>query len=366
MSPIYQIYIESKTTNDAKIYRGFVCNQSKIFSVAGYVNTDPNQKIHKGKVAQIFPNGKAKINITNDFEVYTERSFKGLTMSLGDTVWVQSTNNSPVEMAYKNPKGTLNIALPLGPVILYPFDSGIHISQRLKNYPEFANTLKQHFEGMAGTFGIKFRLASKDYSLKLLEKIISFGKAVWDQDEYNRTELLIFNELLSYFLSPVEVFTNDPEVEKWIQKSFHNIFEIPIQIKKLPQDLEALEDAWDRACRRDILLSSGGNILLQETAGCLVVDVNAGANSSFETVNKEVIKILPNILLEGRFGGKIVVDLLPIPSYSVREQLLSDFYEACEFSDMAVQLYGISKMGLLEFILPRRGYPLWWIDKNFL
>lgn len=365
MSSTYQIYIESKVRDTAKLYRVFVRTPDKTCSVSGYVTQDLHQKIHNGKVSQVFPNGKAKIHVSDGLDIYTERSFKGKIINVGEKVWVQTNNNSPLELAHKNPGGTLNIALPCGPIILYPFDSGIHISQRLKHYPEFANNLKQHFEALAGRFGIKFRLASKDYSFNLLNQIISFVKTVWDQNEYNRIEFLIFNQLLNYFLFPTDIFTNDPEIEQWIQKSFCNIFEIPIQIKRMPLDIEMLEDAWDLACRRYVPLSSGGNILLQETSGCLVVDVNAGSDSSFEHVNREVIKILPHFLIEGRFGGKIVVDLLPISNYSEREQLLSNFYEAFQMCDVSVQLYGISKMGLLEFILPRRGYPLWWIDKHF-
>jgi hypothetical protein len=365
MSSTYQIYIESQITEAAKLYRVFVHDSDKICFVSGYLSLDPHQKIHSGQVSQIFKNGKAKIHVSDDLSIYTERSFKGKNINVGEKVWVQSNNNSVLELAYKDPKGTLNIALPCGPIILYPFDSGIYISQRLKQYPEFAHSLKQHFEAMAGRFGIKFRLASKDYSFALLKQVISFVKTVWDQNEYNKIEFLVFNQLLNYFLFPTEIFTNDPEIERWFQKSFGNIFEIPLQIKPLPQDTEILEDAWSMACRLSVPLPSGGVLFLQETLGCLVIDVNAGADSSLENVNREAIKILPHFLVEGRFGGKVVVDLLPTANYSEREQLCYKFYEAFQMFDVQVQLYGISKMGLLEFILPRRGYPLWWIDKQF-
>lgn len=366
METSYQIYIDRQTVDQENLYRVFVRHSGSICYVSAFVDGDVHGKIYPGKVSQTFSNGKAKVQIDPNAFLYTERSFKQNNLNVGESVWVQAHSISPAEMKHKDLKGTLNVALPCGPVIVYPFEPGIHISHRLKQYPEFVHNLKLQFAALAGRFGVKFRLGAKDYSFKLLENIISFLKTVWDQQTYNKPEFAILNSLLSYCLHPAEIFTNDPESCEWLVSSIERIFETRIKISRLPTDMEFLEDAWDRACSRVFPLLNGGSLLIEETSACTTIDINAGSDQSFTNVNREVMEILPKILYQGRFGGKVVVDLLPIPNREESERLVRQFESEWSDFDVSAQLFGVSKMGLLEFILPRRGCPLWWIDKNIL
>jgi hypothetical protein len=362
----YQIYIDRKTVDQATVSRVFVGRAGSICFVSAFADQDAHGKIYHGKVAQTFSNGRARILIDIGAFVYTERSFKGGNLNVGESVWVQAQGISPSEMDQKDLKGTLNVALPCGPVIVYPFEPGIHISHRLKQYPEFAHSLKLQFEALAGRFGVKFRLGAKDYAFKILENIISFLKTVWDQQTYNTPDFSILNSLLSYCLYPVEIFTNDSSSCEWLVSSIERIFETRIKVSRLPGDMEFLEDAWDRASSNVVPLLNGGSILIEETSACTSIDINAGFDQSFTNVNREVMKILPKVLYQGRFGGKVVVDMLPIPNREELERLVRQFESEWSDLDVSAQLFGVSKMGLLEFILPRRGYPLEWIDKNIL
>lgn len=361
-----QIYIEKTSSISADIFRVFVMQEGQIVSIYGHVSEDLYQKIYLGKVSQTFQNNKAKIKIANKDYVYTERTFKGRNINVGEEVWVQMKSISPLERDYKEHKGTLNIALPFGPIILYPFDPGIHISRRLKQYPEFASSLKQHFQQFSGAFGIKFRLSAKDYTFQQLEKIISFLKHIWLKEQYNHSDFLLTSSLIAYFLSPVEIFTNDTSIKNWLTESVKFIFAKVLKINKLQEGDENLEDAWDLACRKVINLPKGGSFFINETPACVVIDVNAGAETYYAQLNKEIVKLLPKFLYQGRFGGKVVVDLLPLKKREEAEELINIFNNECHILDLSIQNFGISKMGLLEFIIPRRGYPLWWIDKKFI
>lgn len=366
MDTSYQIYIDKKAINHETVYRVFVGHAGSICAVSAFVDQDTHGKIYHGKVAQTFSNGKAKVQIDSNTFLYSERSFKGSNLNVGESVWVRAHSISPSEMECKDLKGTLNIALPCGPVIVYPFEPGIHISHRLKQYPELANSLKLKFEAVSGRFGVKFRLGAKDYSFKLLENIISFSKTVWDQQAYNKPEFAILNWVLSYCLHPVEFFTNDFESCEWLASRVEHIFETGMKVSRLPNDIEFLEDVWDHASSHVFPFVNGGNILIEETAACTTIDINAGADQSFINVNRDVMQVLPQILYQGRFGGKVVVDMLPIPNREESERLVRQFESEWGDLDVSAQLFGVSKMGLLEFILPRRGYPLGWIDKNIL
>ncbi|MDP3935961.1 MAG: ribonuclease E/G [Alphaproteobacteria bacterium] len=366
METSYQIYIDKTTIDHGNVYRVFVGQSGAICLVCAFFDQDSHGKIYHGKVIQAFSNGKAKVQIQPNEFLYTERSFKGINLNVGESAWVQAHSISPSERQHKDLKGTLNVALPCGPVIVYPFEPGIHISHRLKQYPEFAHNLKLQFGALAGRFGIKFRLSAKDYSFKLLENIISFLKMIWDQQAYNKPEFAMLNSVLSYCLHPAEILTNDFESCEWLVSSIERIFETRIKVSRLTGDMDFLEDTWDHACSRIVPLLNGGSVLIEETSACVTIDINAGSDQSFIKVNREVIKILPKILYQGRFGGKVVVDLLPIPNREESERLVRQFESAWSELDISAQLFGVSKMGLLEFILPRRGYPLGWIDKNIL
>jgi Ribonuclease G/E len=366
MNQNYQIYIDKKQMKNCDVYRMFVYCNRELCWIGGYVSLDPHQKIYRGTVRQCFLNGKAKIQLEDNSYLYAEHTFKGKRLNVGDVVWVQAKGISPLEMAHKDPKGTLNIALSFGPILLYPFETGVHISQRLKQYPEFVQYLKQHFEPLAGRYGIKFRLSSKNYSLKLLTQITAFVKSIWENEEYNDPKFIILNQLLSYCLYPTEIFTNDLNLKEWLAKKLYEILDMSPNVKSLPTEIENLEDDWDEACRLYVQLSNESNLMIEETSGGIVIDVNAGFNSSYTNVNQEAVKVLPGLLSQKGLGGKFMVDLLPISSSVEREQLLKQFDIALTTLDISAQVFGISRMGLLEFILPRRGYPLWWIDKNFL
>lgn len=61
MQSSYQIYIDKKTVGGAQVYRVFIVNNGSICNVSAFVNHDAHGKIYQGKVVQLFPNGKAKI-----------------------------------------------------------------------------------------------------------------------------------------------------------------------------------------------------------------------------------------------------------------------------------------------------------------
>lgn len=365
MNPHYHIYIDQTATDQAPLHRLFVESLGEISWVGAAYNQDMQGKIFQGKVAQTFGNGKCKIQVDKHTCLYAERSFRGTNVNVGDSVWVQAQSIYPLEIESKDYKGTLNVALACGPVILYPFETGVHISQRLKHYPEFAHSLKQHFEPFAGRFAIKFRLSAKDYSFSILENLIKWVKYIWDSQQYNDVGFRILDEILHFFLEPVGLYCNDEVLATWLLKSLHAIFNTnSVACKNIPSDKEMLEDAWERTCRRKIPLMDEASMVIEETHACTVIDVNAGASVSYERINLEAIHALPKILTQGKFGGKIVVDLLPIKNREESEYLVKRFMDECQVLDVSAQVFGISKMGLLEFILPRKGLSLWWLDKK--
>ncbi|GEM_PF-2423337 len=366
MQATYQIYIDKKVVGESCAYRVFVTTNGRVCCVSAFVDHDAHGKIYQGKVTQVFSNGKAKIQTKDKGHLYLERSFKGNLLNVGESVWAQAHSISSMEMDHKELKGTLNIALPCGPVLLYPFEPGVHMSHRLKQYPEFSNNLKLQFEPLSGRFGVKFRLSAKDYSYAQLEKIITFLKATWDQEAHNKPQVAIMNALLPYFLYPTDVFTNDMPFCEEITTDIKAIFECCIKIKGLPLDTEFLEEAWDHASSNNFPLLNDGSVLIDETHACTAIDINAGSDQSYTNVNREVLEILPKILYQGRFGGKVVVDLLPISNREETDRLIRLFESGWADTDISPQMYGVSKMGLLEFVLPRRGYPLWWIHKKIL
>jgi Ribonuclease G/E len=359
------IYIERTICEDVKIYRIFVYRQNYLQHIGVFTSDDLHNSICLGKVAQVFGNGKCVIETLEGIHVYAERSFKGKKLNVGENVYVQIHSISSLEMNEKHHKGTLNIGLPFGPIIFYPFEAGVYISNRLKHHPEYVHSLKQHFEERVNRCGIKFRVCAENYSLSELDNILSYVQGIWQVQHYNHINYKLLGWLLTNTLSKAIVYTNDVDLKLFLQLEVSALIPNSPPIKSMPIDCDFMYDDWDKACVTTVDLKQGSNLIIQETKACVVVDVNAGSAVSFDAVNDQVVQTLPKLLYQGRFGGKVVVDLLPISSKQEEKLLNEKFSNQWKEIDISVQTYGISKMGLLEFILPRQGCPLYQINKKF-
>lgn len=105
-------------------------------------------------------------------------------------------------------------------------------------------------------------------------------------------------------------------------------------------------------------LSAGGSLVIERTEALTVVDVNAGERGNALDVNLEAAAEIARQLRLRNVGGIVVVDFVNMRGRGESERLLAALSRAVEDDPAQTQVYGISKLGLVEMTRARRGTAL--------
>ena len=105
-------------------------------------------------------------------------------------------------------------------------------------------------------------------------------------------------------------------------------------------------------------LSGGGSLVIERTEALTVVDVNAGERGNALDVNLEAAEEIARQLRLRNVGGIIVVDFVNMKGRSEPERVLNALAHAVADDPSQTQVYGMSKLGLVEMTRARRGTAL--------
>lgn len=358
----FDVHIFGEILGNTDVYRVFITKGGAVEHVFAYDAADPYQTLFLGKVDQIFPNQRAIMKSESGSYAYVDGKFCGRALTLGEHVWVQFSAVAVLDVGGKYTKGILDISLPCGPLILYPQSPGLKVSYRLKPHTEELNRITELFKNKLSDMGLKLRLQCLEFSDQELLGIFDYLQRCWNNKHVSGVQLML-NDLMPYLKSIGTLHTNSQGVAEVIQQMKKDIFQSDLTIQRIQKLDDDLEDAWDTTSSLQFELKGGGNVCLHDTKACVTIDVNAGNTTQFDQVNLEAIRLLPRILHQGKWGGKVVVDLLPMGA-GFQKTVLNEFHQRCVAVGLSPQIFGISKMGMLEFILPRRGFPLYFLNKK--
>lgn len=139
---------------------------------------------------------------------------------------------------------------------------------------------------------------------------------------------------------------------------------IPIEIDNATEDLALFHyrdiiGQIEELFQSYILLSGGGNIIIQETAALTVIDVNKSAHKgSHLSINIEAaIEIARQIRLRN-IGGIIVIDFLRLQNKKEAEKLKIALEKEIMLDPCTVQIHGHTSTGLMELTRKRKTLPL--------
>jgi len=135
----------------------------------------------------------------------------------------------------------------------------------------------------------------------------------------------------------------------------------PVQIKNAAEDFALfhhydLEDQIEDLLQPYILLPDGGNIIMQETAALLAVDINRGGdqvNSNLE-LNRLAAKEIGRQLRLRNLGGIVIVDFLKTKSKSDEGIIIAALEDSVAADACTVQIHGLTGLGLMELTRQRR------------
>ena len=119
----------------------------------------------------------------------------------------------------------------------------------------------------------------------------------------------------------------------------------------LESQLEALMDPR-------VPLSGGAGLVIERTEALTAIDVNAGERGNALAVNLEATPEIARQLRLRNLGGIIVVDFVSMTKRSDGQRLLDALAAAVADDPVQAEVYGLSKLGLVEMTRARRGPTL--------
>jgi Rne/Rng family ribonuclease len=141
--------------------------------------------------------------------------------------------------------------------------------------------------------------------------------------------------------------------------------ELPRSLAGLASRLEHLPDAFEaigaagqleEALGPKVALGSGGSLIIEPTAALTAIDVN-GAGKPIE-VDLEAAREVARQLRLRRIGGIVVIDFVDLETKQERARLDAALRKAFAGDPAAVQIYPMSRLGLVELSRQRIGPSL--------
>ena len=123
-------------------------------------------------------------------------------------------------------------------------------------------------------------------------------------------------------------------------------------------DLRDLDSAIAELLDVRVALPLGGSLVIERTEALTVIDVNAGERGNPLEVNLDAAAEIARQLRLRNVGGIVVVDFVNMRSRGDAERVLAALSQAVESDPVQTQVYGMSKLGLVELTRARRGTPL--------
>lgn len=109
---------------------------------------------------------------------------------------------------------------------------------------------------------------------------------------------------------------------------------------------------------RYVPLTQGGSLIIERTEALTVIDVNGGDRGDPLSVNLSAVPEIARQLRLRNVGGVVVVDFITLKRPADQERLLLALSGAVADDPGNTQVYGMSRLGLVELTRQRRGPSL--------
>lgn len=307
----------------------------------------------------------------------------GKRIQPGDMLVVQAksgylpkTDSMDITIEDKSPRVSMNITLPGRHLIFSPMMDENRISKRIMDKKR-RKQLTKMLNSVENINGCILRASAADVQTDVLIREGKILKEIWDRlqdfldgdapamimqgpDAVGRT----LSDQAGNVIDSIEVVTMDrfQEVEEWCE-----IYAPDLVTKVKPIELEyddldlALFDYRDILDEIEdlfqiyILLKSGGNIIIQETAALYAIDINRGGDTrSNLQINLDALEEIGRQIRLRNLGGIIIVDLLKLKTKKEKDALMDALTNIINEDPCTVQIHGITQLGLLEISRNRR------------
>jgi ribonuclease G len=124
-----------------------------------------------------------------------------------------------------------------------------------------------------------------------------------------------------------------------------------------PFEATGAAEQLEEALQPRVPLQGGGSLIIQPTAAFTAIDVNGGGRRALEA-NLAASREIARQLRLRRIGGTAVVDFIDLPARAARARVLAALRDAVAADPAPVQVFAMSRFGLVEISRKRAGPSL--------
>lgn len=160
----------------------------------------------------------------------------------------------------------------------------------------------------------------------------------------------------------VDVACDDPGTLAGLRGRLAGWPDVALALERPPGGLLARPDVAEgieEGLARVVGLRAGARIVVETTAACVAVDVDAGGSTERpERIDGDAAVEVARQLRLRNLGGLIVVDFLRLADRPGRDAVAATLAAACAGDRLPVACHGWTRGGLFELTRPRDGQPL--------
>jgi ribonuclease G len=282
-------------------------------------------------------------------------------------------------MGTKGPRLTTFVSLPGRYLVLTPYDKGLGISRRItdKNERKRIRDIIAKIGGFDETGCIVRTVAegrSEEEILSEYRYLVNLWKTVRDRADKQKAPVTVYEEYGLVLRMIRDVFSKD--ISRFLVDSREEHAKIMRFLKSYMPSLRNnvklyngktplfqkydLERQIDRIFERKVPLKSGGYLIIEQTEGVVVVDVNTGSfvgkkgleQTAFKT-NMEAAEEIPKQLMLRDIGGIIIIDFIDMEIREHREKISHALENALKRDKARISVRGISQFGVVEMTRQR-------------
>jgi ribonuclease G len=331
--------------------------------------------IFLGKVKRLARGmGGVFVDIGLDKEAYLP--LKGEMLKVGDWLLVQGVRD---ELGEKGIKLTNRIKIPGKYIVYMPETQEVKCSSKLSTEDKcrLLDLIKEDLQNEGVILRTASAMASKEDILRELQQLRGLYQSLKAKLKGNKKPQLLLEELpqhleliRSHWSDLETIFCND--VSLWHQiSSFLEGFERSL-LNKLyyVKDASALavsfgiREALKRALQKRLWLKGGGYIVIEETEAMTVIDVNSGdpcgdtQEENALRTNLEAVREIARQIILRDLGGIIMIDFIDMKEQGNKDKVINALKEALGEDLCNVQIYGFTKLGVLEMARRKSGKSL--------
>ncbi len=286
-------------------------------------------------------------------------------------------------MSTKGARLTTHLTLASRNLVYLPRSRHLGISQRLEDDAERQRLLQQlhaclEQEAWDESGGFIVRTAAEGSGVEEFCEDVRYLRRLWAKvaQRIERTENIskVYGEVPLYMRTVRDLIT--PRVEKIRVDNEKSLLEIqqflqdfiPESASKLESydgdrpifDLYGIEDEINKALGRQVMLKSGGDLIIDQTEAMTTIDVNTGgyigSKNHGETIlktNLEAATAIARQLRVRNLGGIIVLDFIDMMDVEHQRQVHRALAKALEKDPARSSITGISELGLIEMTRKR-------------